>query len=466
MATLEKLKTMKTACMKFFYWVESHDRELMLFLTVLATMFAFFSAIFSYAAIQEARESTKLAEISTKLAESNVNKTTDIAEWYYNPKPQMSIWTSVDYELNKSGFVYVNEWFDYNRGKGFEISNGTLISGYYGFKNTTRFYQAPTYLACCKAIKISVYNSGRGSIVFPLISFDIEAKNKSNGILFKVHTVRTPIDKLEYNPELKLMFESQEFIENQKIEMPYNAINDDFPPYLDEGGNSYFVPPSFSKEFLPYNSYTPPWKERSEMLGPFRIGTIPPGGSVEIELKIFATEENCNEGFLNITVEALNTDMISKIVNLKTGSRDTCKRIEETKLETLFLIILNEHNAARNNLNSGDYNDALNHSKNAINAYEESNKKELLSPEDVGKLYWLAAASAERLEDYKLAYEYAKKSIDADSSSINNANFAFVLYKLGEYREASEYIEKALLSEPNNPQYLELKKEILKNMRK
>jgi|Deesub1362A_J573_1020465.scaffolds.fasta_scaffold02465_7 hypothetical protein len=300
-------------------WVLCHKEGIMLFLS-------FFTVIFAFLTIQEAKESTKLAEL-------NVNKTTEIAKWYYNPQPQLNIWTSVDYELNEYGYVYVDEWFDYTAGKGFNISEGTLLSGYY-IKNISRFYRAPSYLACCKNIKISIYNSGRGSIIFPLISFDLEAKNKTNRILFKVHTVRTPIDKLEYNPELKLMFESHEFIENQKIMMPYRAMNDDFPPYLNENEKSCFVPPSFSKELLTYNQrrqYSFQREECIEILGPFRVGTIPPGKSVEIELKIFATESNCNEGILNITVQSLNTKTISKIINLKTGDWERCKRLEEFK---------------------------------------------------------------------------------------------------------------------------------------
>ncbi len=320
----------------------SNIQHIMLIFSFITIIFAGISAYYSSESSQEAKNTTKLAGLS-------LDKTTEIAKWYYDPQPQMNILANVDYELNNEGFVYVDEWVGYTQGNGFNIlSDGTILSGYVGYcGNLTHFYQAPSYLRCCKNIKIVVYNSGRQSIIFPLISFDLEAKNKTDGILFKVHTVRTSIDKLEYNAELKCMFESHKFVENQKIEMPYRAINNDFPPYLDENGNSYFVPPDFSKELLPYNLFANPWKERSDTLGPFRIGTIPPGESAEIELKIFSakgwfssinekrnvmpssTEETCKEGILNITVQSLNTDTNTIIINLKTGSRDTCKRMEE-----------------------------------------------------------------------------------------------------------------------------------------
>lgn len=112
--------------------------------------------------------------------------------------------------------------------------------------------------------------------------------------------------------------------------MPYGNKYD-FPPYLDENGDSYFVPPSFSKELLPCDHYVSPWEERSEMLGPFRIGTIPPGESVEIELKIFSTKGDWSDDVLNLTVQSLNTDTTSKIINLKAGRRETCKLWEELK---------------------------------------------------------------------------------------------------------------------------------------
>lgn len=344
MGCLEKIKNTGSVvyCKLKDYWnsIFKHKESIMLAFTFITVLLAAYT-------IEEAKDSTKLAIESIKLSELNVNKTTQIAEWYYNPKPQINMWTSVDYELNESGVVYVDEWYDYINGNGFNISQSTFLSAFIGFGNNSGYYYAPGYLACCKSIKISVYNSGRGSIIFPIMSFDLEAKNKTDGILFKVHTIRTPIDKLEYDPIKKYMFESQDFIEKQQIWMPYGTKND-FPPYIDENGNSYFIPPRFSKELLPYNPSVSPWDERSDILGPFRIGTIPPGESVEIELKIFSakgryssmkewssskdkapfppsSDETCKEGSLNITVQSLNTNISSKIVTLKTGKRETCE---------------------------------------------------------------------------------------------------------------------------------------------
>lgn len=321
-------------------WPKNNE-ELMLRLTVIATFFAAISAIFSFMAIQDAKESTMLAE-------QNVNKTTEIAKWYYEPQPQLNLWTSEDYELNKSGVVFVDEWADYINGNGFNVKETIQTSAYYNFfGNISGIYQAPSYLACCKIIKIFVYNSGRGSIVFPLISFDLEAKNKSDGIIFKVYEVKTSIDKLEYDPIKKGMFEFQEFVENQQILMPYGSIGD-FPPYQDEKGNSYFVPPGFTDKYTDKYVGMAFWEKRDDILGPFGIGTIPPGESANIELKIFSAKgwlsttkewseskekafsipprayETCKEGYLNITVQSLNTKTENRSINLKTGTKTKC----------------------------------------------------------------------------------------------------------------------------------------------
>lgn len=285
-------------------WIKNKENLTML-LTAITALLAMISAMFSYVAIQEAKESTIIIK--------------KIAEWNYNPIPQMDISTNVDFEQRDHGFVYVNDWEGYKFGKGLNINTGGLIS--IPDKNGS-FHYLPSYSVCCKNIKISVYNSGRRSIISPIVSFGLEAKNKSNGILFKIHTVRTPIDKMEYDPERKTIFESFKPEINPVIEIPYVAMNNDFPPYLDEKGNSYFVIPDFSKDLLPT-----PWEDFSDKLGPFRIGSIQPDQSVEIELKIFATERNCNDGFLNITIQSRNTNTTNRTIELRTGSNQNCDKI-------------------------------------------------------------------------------------------------------------------------------------------
>lgn len=304
---------------KMRVWPRNNE-EIMLLLTVIATFFAAISAIFSYMAIQDAKESTILSE-------QNVNKTTEIAKWYYEPQPQMNIWSSVDYELKEFGVVYISEWYEYTHGNGgFRILNDSFSDFGVKFGNYSTNNPLPSYWSCCKNINIIIYNSGRESIVFPLISFDIEAKNKTERVNFKVHTIRTPIDKLVYDPVNKLMYESQESIENQQIWMPYGYLTDtpppyDFPPYLDENGNSYFLPTSFSEKYSTKLLYMNP---HSDILGPFNIGTIQSGGTAAIDLKIFATENNCTEGFLNITIQALNTKKENRSIRLKTSTKMHC----------------------------------------------------------------------------------------------------------------------------------------------
>lgn len=141
-------------------------------------------------------------------------------------------------------------------------------------------------------------------------------------------------------------------------------------------------------------------------------------------------------------------------------------------------VVIKENNIAAAYIESGNYSDAFIHSQNAIRAYEDANNVEdsvkqnkwyniqgHLIPENVGIIYRQGSALAHKLGNYTLAYEYAKKALDADPSMINNALWATVLYEQGKYQEALEYIEKALQVEPNNSVLLELKKAILSKLK-
>lgn len=132
-------------------------------------------------------------------------------------------------------------------------------------------------------------------------------------------------------------------------------------------------------------------------------------------------------------------------------------------------VVIQEHNTAATYFESGDYNSALVHSQNAIKAYEDSQKVDVgiivggaLTQESVSKMYYLGALIAQRLGKDDLAYQYAKKALDTNPSlPINNAELASTLYNLGKYQEALGYIETALKDEPNNSEFLDLKKMIL-----
>lgn len=107
-------------------------------------------------------------------------------------------------------------------------------------------------------------------------------------------------------------------------------------------------------------------------------------------------------------------------------------------------VVLESHEAARRAFKSQDYVSALTHSSQAIRAYEETgNIIELemtkggyafegeLAFQEVSKLYWLAAGTAQRLGRRSLADEYSKLAFD--------------------------YIGKAIRGEPNDLELRQLK---------
>ncbi|MCZ7383704.1 MAG: hypothetical protein O8C63_03020 [Candidatus Methanoperedens sp.] len=132
-------------------------------------------------------------------------------------------------------------------------------------------------------------------------------------------------------------------------------------------------------------------------------------------------------------------------------------------------IVIQEHNIAASYFDSGNYSAALVHSQKAILAYEDSKQEEAtanffsgqLTPEAIGKLYLLGAASASYLGDGDLAYQYAKKALDADPSPLNYRNLAGALRTLGNITGALEYIDKAIQGDPTNIEYKGFKEEII-----
>ena len=130
-------------------------------------------------------------------------------------------------------------------------------------------------------------------------------------------------------------------------------------------------------------------------------------------------------------------------------------------------VVIDENNASVSNFQSGDYAGSLKHSQNAIKAYEDT--KEIkrvmstgdLTAESVGTIYRLGAMAAQRLKEQKIAYQYAKKSVEVDPLAINNAVLASTSYNLKKYQGALDSIEKALQGEPHNSEFIKLRKKIL-----
>jgi tetratricopeptide (TPR) repeat protein len=133
-------------------------------------------------------------------------------------------------------------------------------------------------------------------------------------------------------------------------------------------------------------------------------------------------------------------------------------------------IVIEEHDAAAHFFKQQNYVKALSHSQNAINAYEETNKKSFsmstggLTKEGVAMIYRLAALSAQRLDKRQLAYQYAKKSIEEENNAQNMALLSTTLANLGKKKEAIKYIEEALKADPDNREYIRLKDKYSRNM--
>ena len=128
-------------------------------------------------------------------------------------------------------------------------------------------------------------------------------------------------------------------------------------------------------------------------------------------------------------------------------------------------IVIEEHDAAVLFYNQHKYKESLDHSQNAIKAYEETQKISIsmatggLTNQGIATVYRLAALSAQRLNKRQLAYQYAKKSVETENTPQNNALLSTTLANIGKIEDAKLHIEKALEVEPENKDYKRLKAE-------
>lgn len=131
-------------------------------------------------------------------------------------------------------------------------------------------------------------------------------------------------------------------------------------------------------------------------------------------------------------------------------------------------IVIQEHAVAQTLLAAGDYKPALEYSQRAIKAYEDTKQVSAgirsgdLTPENVGKLYRLAAIIAQRLQKKDLAHKYAAKATEIQPSSEHQAILATTLFNIGKVDEAIVAISKAVEAEPSNEEYRRLKDKISK----
>lgn len=131
-------------------------------------------------------------------------------------------------------------------------------------------------------------------------------------------------------------------------------------------------------------------------------------------------------------------------------------------------IVAQEHNLSLELAKAGNYTGAFIHIQNAIRLYEDSKKEDAsaayyqhLTGTGEYIIYNLGRWISQQLGNNSLAYEYAKKADEGESTPNSKEQLAIALYNVGKYKEALEYIEKALQAEPNNSEFLEVKKLIL-----
>ena len=135
-------------------------------------------------------------------------------------------------------------------------------------------------------------------------------------------------------------------------------------------------------------------------------------------------------------------------------------------------VVIDEHNVAIQASNAGNLAESLKHSQAAIEAYEQAKQKIVearagismgggLDSENAGKLYWLAAITAQQMQKNNIANEYAEKMVQINPSPLNKALLATTLFNLGRREEALKVIQEAIDSEPNNTKILEVKNKIL-----
>jgi len=128
-------------------------------------------------------------------------------------------------------------------------------------------------------------------------------------------------------------------------------------------------------------------------------------------------------------------------------------------------ITIEEHNAAAQAYQRGDYKTALEYSTEAINTYEKSNEGSaiaagtFLSPEDIAKMYYLGSLSAGATGKLEIALQWSKRADTISPHPEYKAVEVAALSDLGRREEARTLLEQGLKAAPDNPQLLNVKQQ-------
>ncbi len=128
-------------------------------------------------------------------------------------------------------------------------------------------------------------------------------------------------------------------------------------------------------------------------------------------------------------------------------------------------ITLEEHQAAVESFQKKDFVTALEHSRKAIESYEAANRFPTgastggLTPEGIGKLYYLGAILAATARQFDSALDWIKKADAASPQPEYKAVEVGVLSEAGKKDEARALLEEALKTAPNNAALLDMKRQ-------
>ena len=128
-------------------------------------------------------------------------------------------------------------------------------------------------------------------------------------------------------------------------------------------------------------------------------------------------------------------------------------------------IIIEEQNAAAHFFDNNDYQQSIIHSENAIKAYNDTKKCNIsmstgdITPNFLSLIYRVAALSSQMLNNREKANDYAQNAVNIDQTAINFAVLSTTQINVGKKEEALKNIDKALNIEPDNKDFIRLKKE-------
>jgi len=219
-------------------------------------------------------------------------------------------------------------------------------------------------------------------------------------------------------------------------------------------------------------------------------------GAVFLYLKPSSTSTTVKTGDQHNDTLFVAGDIINSTVNLNIFPSETEKTIEAPEdldqhtsgIEKLpdgrarignFItgsptFVLDEHNAADISRREKDFAKAFEHSKRAIQAYEESEQEVMkmkaritvggnLNKSAVAKIYYLGALIAHQLKKNEQAYQWAEEANSIESNSKRVAFLAVTLFNLKRKTDALQIIDKGLIQDPNNPGLINVKNEISKH---